>query len=177
VAALLITAVALLAISAAGGDDNRSIPAAYAEEIASLCRDLGEDLPLVLAVIQAESRFQADAVSPKGAVGLMQVMPDTARWVAETHRLDGYTDEKLFEREWNLTIGISYISYLRRQFPDSLAQILAAYNAGPNRVRTWLDNGEWDGSDASLDDIPYNETKKYVKKVLKAYNSFRKRYA
>ncbi|MCL2121206.1 MAG: lytic transglycosylase domain-containing protein [Clostridiales bacterium] len=149
-----------------------SIP--YYDEIASLCQEIGEETALVLAVIQTESRFRPNALSPRGAVGLMQIMPATARWMADRLGLEGYDDDKLYEREWNLTIGISYLQYLRRQFPDSLPEILAAYNAGPLTVRNWLDAGDWDGSLAMAGDIPYRETRNYVKTVMKAYDAYRK---
>jgi len=149
-----------------------SIP--YYDEIASLCQEIGEETALVLAVIQTESRFRPNALSPRGAVGLMQIMPGTARWMADRLGLEGYDDDKLYEREWNLTIGISYLQYLRRQFPDSIPEVLAAYNAGPVNVRSWLDTGNWDGSLAMADDIPYRETRNYVKTVMKAYDAYRK---
>ena len=152
-------------------------PAAlFVEEIAPLCQDIDEELPLILAVIQTESRFRQDALSTRGAVGLMQIMPDTGRWMADQLGLDDYDESKLFEREWNLIIGISYIHYLRGQFPGSLPLVLAAYNAGPSRVRSWLDAGDWDGSLTDLDDIPYPETRNYIKKALRAYEGYRKYY-
>ncbi|MCL1804830.1 MAG: lytic transglycosylase domain-containing protein [Clostridiales bacterium] len=173
---LLMTAVFLVAAAAVGRERVLKPPAALVEIIAPLCVELGEELPLVLAVIQVESRFRENAVSPRGAVGLMQVMPDTAGWVAEQWGLEGYTEDKLLQREWNLTIGMTYLRYLRQQFPESLAQALAAYNAGPSRVRSWQSAGEWDGSESRLEDVPYPETKNYVRRVLKAYASYRKIY-
>ena len=148
----------------------------FFDDIAGACRDLGEDMALVLAMIRTESRFRAEVVSPRGAVGLMQVMPDTAGWMAALNRLDDYSDDKLYEAGWNLRIGILYLQYLKEQFPDSLPQTLAAYNAGPSRVRAWLTGGDWDGSLARIDDIPYGETREYVKKVLRLYGQYAKKY-
>jgi len=173
---LILLVVFFLAVTALNRDMLIRPRIRYLDEIKLHCRELGEDLPLVLAVIQTESRFREDAVSPKGAVGLMQVTPDTGRWMAERLGLDGFTEERLYERQWNLTIGISYIQYLRRQFPDNLTQVVAAYNAGPTRVRGWLDTGEWDGSLESADHIPYPETRAYVRKVLSAYAYFSENY-
>ena len=150
----------------------RVIP--YLDEIRPLCYEMDEDLALVLAVIQTESGFRPSVVSTRGAVGLMQVTPDTARWMAGQIGLDGYTDDKLYEKQWNLTIGISYMQYLRRLFDGNLPQALAAYNAGPTRVRAWLEDGDWDGSVELIDDIPYGETRNYVKKVLKSYDRYRR---
>ena len=173
---LLMAGIFLLAASATRMDKLIRPAALFLDEIAPLCEEIGEELPLILAVIQTESGFRQDARSPRGAIGLMQVMPDTGRWMAERLDLQGYGDDKLVEREWNLIIGISYMRYLRGQFPESLALALAAYNAGPNRVRAWLDAGAWDGSPAALDDIPYAETRNYVRKALKAYEKYRKQY-
>lgn len=173
---LATSAVLLIAAAALSQGKAPKPPDAYVDEIAPLCREWGEELPLILAVIQTESRFREDARSAKGAVGLMQVMPDTGRWMAEQLGLEGYADDKLPEKEWNLIIGIAYMSYLRRQFPGSLAQALAAYNAGPNRVRAWMNAGDWDGGAGRLEDIPYAETRKYVRKVLKTYEDYRKIY-
>ena len=173
---LLLSAVLLLAAAVVYKDKLWQPSALFVDEIAPICMENGEELPLILAVIQTESRFREDAVSPVGAVGLMQVMPDTGRWMADRMGLRSYSPEKLREREWNLAIGIAYMHYLRQQFPGSLAQALAAYNAGPNRVQGWLNAGVWDGSLEKLDKIPFSETRNYVKKVLRAYESFKKIY-
>ena len=148
----------------------------YLDEISSLSKELEADLPLVLAIIRTESGFRQQAVSPRGAVGLMQIMPDTAAWMAEQLKLEGFEREKLPERHWNLTIGISYINYLQRQFPGSKVQALAAYNAGQTRVRSWIETGVWDGTLESLDDIPFAETRNYVRRVLAAYETYKKLY-
>lgn len=145
----------------------------HLDEIKALCLEMGEDPALVLAMIQTESSFRQDVVSPRGAVGLMQVMPDTGRWVAGRIGLKEYSDSHLQDRHWNMIIGISYIQYLQREFGGSLPQAIAAYNAGPTRVHGWLDAGEWDGSNERVNDIPYKETRNYVKKVLKAYSRYR----
>lgn len=172
----LMLIVAAVAADAAnrGALFKQTVP--YFDEIEAQCREIGEDLALVLAVIHTESRFRPDAVSPRGAVGLMQIMPDTGRWMAERIGREGYTEDKLYEREWNLAIGISYIQYLRRQFPGSVTTALAAYNAGPSKVQSWIRAGEWDGSYAQVEDIPYGETKNYIKKVMQSYEKYRKIY-
>ena len=147
----------------------------FLDEILYHCHEAGEDPALVLAIIQTESRFRENAVSKKGAVGLMQVMPDTGRWMASKLLLVGYEDERLFERVWNLRIGISYMAYLNKQFGDQRPQAVAAYNAGPARVRIWLKNGDWDGTFERVGDIPYKETREYVKKVMRLYDVYRMR--
>ncbi|MEL7622928.1 MAG: lytic transglycosylase domain-containing protein [Clostridiales bacterium] len=151
-------------------------PAPYYDEIAPLCQEFGEELALVLALIQTESRFRETALSSRGAVGLMQVMPDTAQWMADQLGLEDYKAENLHERQWNLKLGIAYLHYLRQQFPGSLVQALAAYNAGPTKVRSWLGEGQWDGSRENLEEIPYKETRNYVEKVMDRYEAYRRIY-
>jgi soluble lytic murein transglycosylase len=119
----------------------------------------GLDPALVCAVVRAESRFRADAVSPRGAVGLMQIMPDTAAWIAG--RLDvGEFDIR--DPETNLRFGTWYLRYLIGRF-GSLDLALAAYNAGPTRVAGWVAEGA----------TPYPETAAYVTRVLSAVPVYR----
>lgn len=114
--------------------------------------DVAKDL--IYAVIKAESNFDADAVSAKGAAGLMQIMPDTAAFVAAEM---GMQSIDLLDKGQNLEMGVWYLSYLQTKFEDRRA-VVAAYNAGESVVSRWLKDG-------SLDDIPYPETKGYVGKV------------
>ncbi|MDR1193742.1 MAG: lytic transglycosylase domain-containing protein [Peptococcaceae bacterium] len=146
----------------------------YYAEIVAQCEELEEDPQLVLALIYAESGFNPAAKSGKGAVGLMQVMPETAAWVASRRQLPDYTPESLAEPARNLDIGIWYFHWLRQQFPDGAEQALAAYNAGPTRVRGWLTEGIWDGSRQNLAGIPYKETREYVERVCRRYEWYRK---
>ena len=151
--------------------------APYLDEIASLCEELDGDLPLVLAIIRTESRFRPAVVSPRGATGLMQVMPETAQWVARNLlQLEDDTEVNLLDRQMNVSIGISYLKYLQRQFPYSQIAALAAYNAGQTRVRSWIDSGAWDGTAEALEDIPYAETRTYIRRVLSAYEIYKERY-
>jgi soluble lytic murein transglycosylase len=119
----------------------------------------GLDPALVCAVVRAESRFHADALSPRGAVGLMQIMPDTATWIAD--RLD-VTAFDLHDAETNLRFGTSYLRYLIDRF-GNLNLALAAYNAGPTRVDRWLAEGA----------TAFPETATYVTRVLRAVPVYR----
>jgi soluble lytic murein transglycosylase len=119
----------------------------------------GLDPALVCAVVRAESRFHADAVSPRGAVGLMQIMPDTALWIAG--RLDVSAFD-LHDPETNLRFGTWYLHYLIDRFA-SLNLALAAYNAGPTRVDRWLAEGT----------TAFPETAAYVTRVLRAVPVYR----
>lgn len=117
------------------------------------------DPALVCSVVRAESRFRRDAVSPHGAVGLMQLMPDTASWVAA--RLGTPTGD-LTDPETNLRLGTTYLRYLIGRF-GRLDLALAAYNAGPGRVDQWIAEGE----------AGYAETSAFVRRVLRGVPVYR----
>lgn len=141
----------------------------FLEEI---CNKYNLELSLVLSVINIESGWDEKAVSHSGAMGLMQVMPTTAKEVAEKLSLSDFTEEDLYDANTNIEIGCFYLRYLLDTFGDDEKLALCAYNAGPNKVREWQTNDEyWDGKD--LVKIPYKETAKYIKKAKlnkKIYN-------
>lgn len=118
---------------------------------------------LVFAVIHTESRFRENVVSPAGAMGLMQVTEETGEFIAKRLEIDNYSKEMLFTPEMNIRMGVYYLSYLKESFPVKETQ-LAAYNAGPNRVRAWLSDEEISKGDV-LTNIPFEETKNYVERV------------
>lgn len=141
----------------------RSFPLRFAPLIAYYAERAKIDPVLIAAVIKVESAFKKEAVSVKGAMGLMQLMPDTAAWlVAERGGWSGELD--LLQPETNIELGVGYLQYLLGQFPSEHAA-LAAYNGGPTNVRRWLNEGIWDGSWANSQQIPFGETRSYVRKV------------
>jgi soluble lytic murein transglycosylase len=135
----------------------------YDEEIADAVSDVGIDFSLVKAVVCVESSFDEDAISFKGAIGLMQVLPSTANFIS-----DGVVD--LFDPQVNLAVGVKYLSYLLNKFNDEKTA-LAAYNAGEGRVLSWLNDKRYSSDAVSLRYIPFKETRNYVKRVL-ALKSF-----
>ncbi|RYF43954.1 MAG: lytic transglycosylase domain-containing protein, partial [Comamonadaceae bacterium] len=112
-----------------------------------------------------ESRFIMDARSHVGASGLMQVMPATARWTARRIGMNSFTLEQLNERETNIAIGTGYLKLVLDDFEGSMPLAAAAYNAGPGRPRNWR-NGPVIEAAAWAENVPFNETRDYVKKVL-----------
>lgn len=99
---------------------------------------------LILAVIESESSFRPSVVSKAGAIGLMQLLPDTASFVAEQFHITSYHGEAdLYDPAVNLRLGVAYLSYLRHQFGHSL-HFLAAYNLGPSALRKRLNDGDYD---------------------------------
>jgi soluble lytic murein transglycosylase len=122
----------------------------------------GLDLDLVAAVIYAESRFRPDAVSSRGAIGLMQIMPETGAWIAGQLGVDDFHAGLLFDVETNLAFGTWYLRYLLDRF-DDVETALRAYNAGPSAADRWRSDGE----------TPYAETIAYVRRIRSARPIYR----
>lgn len=153
-------------------------PISYKEEIKLSAAKYDLDPLLIAAIIRVESNYRATAVSPKGAVGIMQIMPDTAEWIVQKGDFgEGMSAKQAgSDVHTGITLGAWYVKELHRQFEGSLPKALAAYNAGPGKVRQWLDEGRWDGTEAKLSDIPYGETRHYVQRVLYYYKKYQSFY-
>lgn len=120
---------------------------------------------LAFSVMKAESGFSKNVVSDAGAVGLMQLMPSTAKFVCDRNGIP-FEKENLSDGAYNAMLGCLYLNYLLSRF-DSEATALAAYNAGEGIVSTWLKNTDYSDDGIKLKYIPYSETRNYIKKVLK----------
>ena len=151
-------------------------PIHYADLTTVYSRRHDLDPFLVAAIMRVESRYQPDAVSSKGARGLMQLMPDTGRWAAGRLGIEGYSDDLLFDPEINIRIGAWYLRQLLNQFEGRLAVALAAYNGGPSNVEKWLSGGDWSGNIDDLEQIPFGETARYVDRVNRAYRLYLRAY-
>ncbi|MBX5464688.1 MAG: lytic transglycosylase domain-containing protein [Clostridia bacterium] len=141
-------------------------PWPYRSEVESAARAEGVSPYLVAAVIRAESGFRPQSVSHRGAVGLMQVMPETGLWAAEQMGLGAITPAQLEEPGLSIRIGTWYLAQLEREF-GSVPAALAAYNAGRSNVERWLRQGVWDGTAEEAARIPFPETRRFVEKVLR----------
>lgn len=134
---------------------------------------------LLLAVMRQESAFDAEAVSSAGARGLMQLMPSTAKMLAKDLGLP-YAPDKLSDPHYNMRLGSHYLSSIISDFNDSYVMGIAAYNAGPSRVRAWIKaygdprNGAIDMIDW-IELIPFEETRTYVQRVLENLQIYRSR--
>ncbi|MDE7395689.1 MAG: lytic transglycosylase domain-containing protein [Clostridiales bacterium] len=138
-------------------------PQKYKTEITEVCQAYGVPESLVRAVIKTESSYRASAVSGAGAVGLMQLMPQTAKETAM--RLgDATLCEKLTEPRANITLGTAHLAYLLRKY--ELSDALAAYNAGEGNLLKWKAEGKTE--------YPFKETRDYVQKVLRAERAYRR---
>ncbi len=129
--------------------------------------------PLLLAaVMKAESGFNSKAVSVRGARGLMQIMPDTGQWIARQLGEHTFHPDQLFEPETSIKLGAWYISDLKKEFNNDPVLVLAAYNGGRGNVREWLSNMSLSGGNSNIDQIPFTETRHYVRKVLLYYRIY-----
>lgn len=131
---------------------------------------------LVAAVIRTESKFVAVARSPKGAMGLMQMMPETGQWVAEQLGESGFAAEMLNDPGISIRFGTWYLASLQKEFKDNDILVLAAYNGGRGNVKQWMRQYGWEQGFRDIDQIPYRETREYVKKVLRAQERYRDLY-
>ncbi|MDW7675504.1 MAG: lytic transglycosylase domain-containing protein [Bacillota bacterium] len=142
-------------------------PFEYREIVLQASEEFEIDPFLILAVMRAESKFNPEAVSSKGARGLMQIMPDTGRWIAQQQGIDDFDTIQLFEAETNIRFGAWYLRFLSNEFNQRLTVVLASYNAGPGKVKDWLSDDLWNGTITNVEDIPFPETRNYVQRVSK----------
>ena len=140
------------------------LPRKFSEQVERFCEEFDLSENLVYAVCFQESRFDRKAISSAGACGLMQLMPDTYSWIAKKLGED-LEQQDIFDPDVNLRYGCWYLSYLRERFGDDTTVILAAYNAGPNKVEEWLKNEAYT-SEGKLTEVPYPETARYVERIL-----------
>ena len=148
-------------------------PLAHWEKIREISEALSIDPYLILSIIRQESMFREDALSRAGAMGLMQLMPYTARRIADSIGIS-LDEGTLLEPETNILLGVHYLKGLLEEFQNPVAAI-AAYNAGPQRVRKWLSQS-YSGLDEFIEDIPFPETRNYVKRVITGYYRYRSLY-
>jgi soluble lytic murein transglycosylase len=152
-------------------------PQGYWESILTYSKKYGLDPYFVTSIIREESQFHAEALSPAGARGVMQVMPSTGEWVAQAIKMREFDRSKLFEYDTSVSIGSWYISYLMKRFKGDPILVAASYNAGPEAVSGWLGkNGNGAVRDEFVENIPFSETRGYVKKVLRSYAEYKRIY-
>lgn len=147
-------------------------PYPYRDSVLTYAQEYSIPPNLVIAVARVESKFRPNAVSPRGAKGIMQLMPETAQWIAQQMSIE-YKVEDLFEPDYNIRLGCWYLAHLLHDFQGNLPAALAAYNSGRGRVNQWLEDKIWDGSLENISQIPYKETREFVERVthdLKMYN-------
>ncbi|MBR4071849.1 MAG: lytic transglycosylase domain-containing protein [Clostridia bacterium] len=154
--------------------ERNAYPKEYEEYVEKYASQYGVPESVVYAVIKTESGYDSGAVSEAGAVGLMQMMPDTFNWLT-TLTKENLDKGLLYDPETNIKYGTYYLSYLYLKY-GTWDTVYAAYNAGEGNVDEWLgDSLEADGA-KKLNDVPFKETENYIKKVNKAAEIYDRLY-
>lgn len=166
---------------------SQRFPMPHKEALVAEAARRGIDPAFVYGLIRQESRFVTDAKSHVGAAGLMQIMPATARWTANRIGLANFAGSQIHDINTNLMLGVAYLKYVLDDNDGNPAYAAAAYNAGPNRVRAWRKAMEEDPAAKSIDkklalaiwseNIPFSETRDYVKKVSANTDVYKQRLA
>ena len=149
-------------------------PLKYSELVEKYSAEYNLDEAFVYAVIETESGFNKDAVSEVGARGLMQIMPDTFKWL-KSKTGEKLSEDALFEPEVSIRYGCFLLRYLLDEFENEKTA-LAAYHAGVGRVKKWLRDPEYSDDGKTVARIPYETTKNYTEKVMKTYHRYIKLY-
>lgn len=152
-----------------------ALPLRHVEAIREQAREKRLDPSLIAGVIYAESKF-TDSTSPAGALGLMQVMPETARFIAERSGGTAFTTEDLSTPEINIAYGSWYLRYLLDRYEGNELLALAAYNGGMGNVDRWIAEARARGRRLRAADIPFPETRAYVERVFEARRDYRATY-
>ena len=173
---LLITAVAVIGVPLLKhAAQELELPLQHEDIIRQQASKNGLDPALVAAVIYAETRFQPRP-SPAGAQGLMQILPSTARLLAQRSGGTRFVESDLATPQINIAYGCYYLRYLFDRFGGSEVLALAAYNGGETNVDRWLAQAHAANVRFTVDSIPFAETRAYVRRVETAQKQYAKRY-
>lgn len=148
-------------------------PLAHWHIVRDVSDKYGIDPFIILSIMREESRFDTQARSQAGALGLMQLMPQTAYAIDKKVNLNIKSQDHIFDIKANINLGSYYITSLLKEF-GSLPPAIAAYNAGEDIVRKWQKAGNYKSLDEFIEDIPYEETKNYTKRVITTYFEYHK---
>lgn len=175
IAAIIILSVliGIFAEQIKGAYDRASYPREYSEFVEKYSVEYRVPETVIYAVIKCESGFDSAAVSKAGAIGLMQLMPDTFDYLCKKLG-QSYETGMLYDPETNIKYGTYYLSMLYERF-GIWKNAFAAYNGGPNRVEGWIAEGKVNES-GSLIDIPISQTAAYVEKVAAAAQKYDELY-
>ncbi len=150
-------------------------PQKYNAYVEKYALEYGVDSMLVYAIIKAESNFKPHIKSNSNAMGLMQLLEDTAKETATKIGIE-YTDGCLYEPETNIRLGIKYFSDLLKEYNNNYMLALTAYNAGTGNLKKWIEQGIIKTDGSNIEDIPYKETNNYVRKIVRDYNIYKDLY-
>jgi soluble lytic murein transglycosylase len=149
-------------------------PIKYQSYVERYAQEYGVDRTLIYSVIKCESGFRKDAVSDVGAIGLMQITPETFAW-AQTKTKESLPDEQLYDEETNIKYGTKILSLLLAEY-KSEQLTLCGYHAGWGKVKEWINDDDLGYDGDSLDTIPFADTRHYVDRVLHTQDTYQKLY-
>lgn len=175
--AVLLVVCIIIVILVHGQLEKQLYPRHYTEYIERYAEQYDVPKNLIYAVIETESGFRADAVSPVGAVGLMQLMPVTFEWLTEYQLRENLPSRKISDPETNIRYGVFYLRWLYDRY-GHWTEACAAYNAGHGNMDKWLKDATMtDGQGRLLTDtIPKRETRAYISKIQTAYDAYQRLY-
>lgn len=154
---------------------HKAYPVKYEAYVQQSTEKYGVDEALVYAVIYSESAFDPQAQSNAGALGLMQIMPETYDWLQTHIPQENATTDKLLEPQTNIEYGVYMLSYLIERYGDEHTAV-CAYNAGMGTVDSWLKQSSFSSDGKTLFAIPYPETSEYVEKVFSVKKTYQNLY-
>ena len=152
-------------------------PRPYWSQLKSFSKNAGIDPYFALAIMREESHFNPKALSSSKAMGLMQLMPATARHVAKKKKIELKKKEDIYDPKLNKLLGTLYLGGLFDRFKSELIYTAGSYNAGPHNMLKWIKRWKGKPLDVFVEQIPFNETKNYVKRVYRSYKLYKKIYS
>jgi peptidoglycan lytic transglycosylase len=147
-------------------------PLAYGEMVWELCEVLNLDPMLIFALMRQESTYHPTIVSPAGAIGVMQIMPGTGAKVAALSGYFPYHPDGLTDPATNVYFGIWYLSRLNARYDGQFPLAIGSYNGGPHNIGRWLRSKHGIGLEEFVEEVPFNETRGYIKKVVRNYATY-----
>ena len=151
-------------------------PMTYAPEIRAAATEFSLDPAYVASVVLAESSFDAEAVSSVGAIGLMQIMPDTGEWIAGKLEDEPFDVQRLYQPEVNLRYGCWYLRFLLDRYDGDMYTASTAYHQGQGRVDQWLEDPEYSEDGRTLTAISSAVTDTYVNRIMESYANYQELY-
>ncbi|MDO5732157.1 MAG: lytic transglycosylase domain-containing protein [Eubacteriales bacterium] len=152
-----------------------TIPVTYRDSLSKYAEHYSVDPFLLAAIAHTESSFRADVISSAGAVGLMQIMPESEEWLLP---LAGIEKQDLSDPDYSIQLGACLLDYLLTHYQQNVVSATAAYNAGPGNVDFWLTKAKYshDGINLIPEAIPFAETRQYVERVLRTRDALQQAY-
>lgn len=175
-ALIVLIALGAWALFGRGRMDLSRYPMTYAPEIRAAAAEFSLDPAYVASVVLAESSFDAEAVSSVGAIGLMQIMPDTGEWIAGKLEDEPFDVQRLYQPEVNLRYGCWYLRFLLDRYDGDMYTASTAYHQGQGRVDQWLEDPQYSEDGRTLTAISSAVTDTYVNRIMESYAHYQELY-